>query len=73
MAKLEYFINLDERGEFYSDVRVARTGRTIAEFRTDDAIEWAEDGDDIRDAEAVLAHLQYLGVLKKKDTITKGN
>ena len=71
--KYEYFINLDERGEFYSDVRVASTGRTVSEFDTEEAIEWAEDGYNIRDPETVLMNLIERGIVRKGSTITKGN
>jgi hypothetical protein len=72
-VKLEYFINLDERGEFYSDVRNAKTGETLIEFHTEEAIEWTEDGDNIRDAKTVLTYLIDVGVVRKGSTIEMGN
>lgn len=70
--KYEYFINLDERGEFYSDVRDAKTGETIIEFHRE-ADEWDEDDEDIRDCNAVLRYLIDCCIVPKGSTMTKGN
>jgi hypothetical protein len=70
--KLEYFINLDERGEFYSDVRDAATGETIVEFHRE-ADEWDEDDEDVRDCNAVLRYLIDSCIVPKGSTIVRGN
>lgn len=59
-----YYINLDERGEFYADVRNS-AGETICEFHTQDARELIEDGliKNIRDPHEVGRHLISTGVL----------
>ena len=64
MNRLEYFINLDERGEFYADVR--RDGKTIFEI---EGFEIFEDGfmKHKEDLEGLENYLSYLGLLSAFD------
>ncbi len=75
MKEYEYFINLDERGEFYADVRDPDTGDTIFEITTPDATELVEDGfvKNLHDAAEIESHLIYLGVIEPDDEVIKGN
>lgn len=63
---LGYFINLDERGDFYADVRDP-SGSTIFEVRADDdgTIDLIEDGfmRDRSDLAGLSQHLRDLGII----------
>ena len=70
MAKYFYHINLDERGEFFADVRNSR-GKTFFEIH---GFEIFEDGfmrhkDDIFGLED---HLLNIRVMKDRDTLQLG-
>lgn len=63
--KLEYFINLDERGEFYADVR--RNGDTIFEIQ---GFEIFEDGfmRNKHDLAGLTEYLNSLGLIEDNDS-----
>lgn len=70
--KFGYYVNLDERGEFYADVRNTG-GETVFEIRISDAEDSniVEDGfmahkNDVRGLEE---HLADLGVIGKSDEV----
>ena len=71
MTTYEYFINLDERGEFFADVR-SPMGTTIFEIHGFDIF---EDGfmRNNQDLDGLESHLQDLGLLEAEDTICHGN
>ena len=66
----EYFINLDERGEFSADVRNA--GKTVFEIEGFDIF---EDGfmDHKRDLSGLTEYLCDLGIIFHKDAIVLAN
>lgn len=72
MKTYEYYINLDERGEFYSDVR-DENGETVVEFDTEFAIDASEQAMDIRDTDEIAEYLQMMGVISDDDEVIKGN
>lgn len=77
--KLEYFINLNERGSFYADVR--RDGKTIYEIWAgnelkEDETSIFEDGfmKNPRDLSGLTEYLNDLGLIQANDSsITFGN
>ena len=69
-GQYSYFINLDERGEFYADVR-NQNDRTIFEIK---GYEIFEDGfmKDKGDISGLTEYLRDLGLISKGATIQKG-
>lgn len=67
----EYYINLDERGEFYADVR-EHNGSTVFEIRGYDIFEdgFMESKDDL---EGLKNHLVSMKIMHDTDKIVKGN
>lgn len=70
-APLEYFINLDERGDFFADVRTAE-GDTVFEIHGFDIF---EDGfmRHKGDTEGLLDYLISLGIAAKGDRLAAAN
>lgn len=71
MAHYTYYINLDERGDFYADVRKGKyndNGKTVFEIRGFDMI---EDGfiRHTRDTDGILDYMIDNGLAKAGDTI----
>ena len=64
-----YFINLDERGEFYADVR-DESNNTIFEIKGFDIFEdgWMRNKNDLM---GLRNHLVGLGVMKDDDYLTR--
>ena len=64
-----YFINLDERGEFYADVR-DESNNTIFEIKGFDIFEdgWMRNKNDLM---GLKNHLVGLGVMKDDDDLTR--
>ncbi len=64
-----YFINLDERGEFYADVR-DDSNNTIFEIKGFDIFEdgWMRNKNDLM---GLRNHLVGLGVMKDDDDLTR--
>lgn len=72
--KLEYYINLDERGDFNSDVR--RNGETVFEIKDSDHLcEMIEDGflKHGRDINGLTEYLKSVELLRENETISYGN
>lgn len=74
----EYFINLDERGSFYADVRNPQ-GKTVFEIKAgnelaEDESSIFEDGfmQDKNDLSGLTEYLQDLQVIGQNDTIEHG-
>lgn len=71
-----YFINLNERGDFYADIRNSK-GKTVYEVKTDDlgVISQIEDGfiSSVYDIKGLESYLKDIGVLKQNDLLTKGS
>ena len=67
----EYFINLDERGEFYADVRDP-DGNTVLEIH---GFELFEDGfmEHKHDLDGLEGLLHMQGVMPKGATLVRGN
>ena len=70
MIKYEYFINLDERGEFFADVRTPE-GTTVFEIKgfeifQDGCMNHAEDLCNLAD------YLRDLGIMSQDDDLTFG-
>ena len=67
----EYYINLDERGEFYADVRNSN-GKTIWETHGFDVFEdgWMKHKNDL---DGLKEYLVFLGIMNKNQNIKKGN
>ena len=64
--KLDYYINLNERGEFYADVRTQDTDETIFEINGFDIF---EDGymDTTKDMVGLYEYMEELGLTKGFD------
>lgn len=70
MTTYYYYINLDERGDFFADVR-KENDETIVEFR--DAEDFYEDGfGDIRSVNDVEDYLKSVGVINADDEVEWG-
>ncbi|WP_199032193.1 hypothetical protein [Ralstonia sp. ASV6] len=67
-----YIVNLDERGEFYADVR-QEDGESIFEVRTEDdgTCDLVQDGfmDNVRDVKGLANHLREQGLMAKSDRL----
>lgn len=68
---LHYYINLDERGEFYADVRDS-FGDTVFQIRGFDIF---DDGfmAHKNDIAGLRKHLIDLGIMTEQQTLTTGN
>ena len=66
----EYFINLNERGEFYADVR-DETGQTVFEINDYDFFEngYVSNPEDIN---GLLDFMIEIGIADSSDSIIKG-
>ena len=76
MAKYTYYINLDERGEFFADVR-DQAEKTIFEIHSNDSGEiepivdgYMRHGSDLK---GLADYLSTVGLINKNDSIIKGN
>jgi hypothetical protein len=73
-SNFTYHINLDERGEFYADVRDS-DGNTVFEIRSEDdgSISLIEDGfmADKHDMEGLADHLKDMGIMESDDNLTE--
>jgi len=69
--KYEYYVNLDERGEFYADVRDPDE-QTVFEIHGFDIFEdgWMKHKNDI---DGLKKYLEHLGIMGPKDNLVKGN
>ena len=69
-ANLQYFINLDERGKFFADVR--RDEKTIFEIHDFDIFEegWMKHKKDLN---GLLEYLIDLGIAEPEEGLTNGN
>ena len=69
--RFEYFINLDERGDFYADVR-DESGATVYEIHGFDIF---EDGymRNKSDTWGLRSYMIDLGIMAPADTLTTGN
>ena len=68
-----YFINLDERGEFYADVRIGDVqGYSVFDIHGGDIF---EDGfmKNKEDLQGLKEYLVYLGIMKENQNLKKGN
>jgi len=67
----KYYINLDERGEFYADVRDPDE-KTVFEIK---GFQIFEDGfmDNKDDIEGLEAYMVELGIMDEDNTLEKGN
>ena len=70
MSIYTYHINLDERGEWSSDVRDTE-GQTIFAIDTASRLDLIEDGfvKCVHDAVGILDYLVYLGIVDAGDSI----
>lgn len=70
MKIYEYFINLDERGEFYADIRL--NDNTVYEIKGCDLI---DDGflKHKKDLEGLKEYLTDLKIMEKTDILINGN
>jgi hypothetical protein len=71
--QLFYFINLDERGEFYADIRIGESGKSIVEIDTDYAQFLSQERVNVRDVHSVEAYFKDLGDILKGERLLKGN
>jgi len=71
MRAFEYYINLDERGEFFADVRDSN-GKTIFEIHGFDLFEERYMLDKY-DVENLADHLVDLGILPSESSLTLAN
>ena len=70
----KYYVNLDERGEYYADIRDGQDN-TVWEVNTEGMSELIDDGfmnhkDDLSSLEAYLIEV---GIFPKDSGLTKGN
>lgn len=61
MKTLDYYINLNERGDFFADVRDRETDNTVFEIHGFDIF---EDGfmDSTKDMTGLYEYMEYLGL-----------
>ncbi len=78
-ATYKYYINLDERGSFYADVRNS-SDKTVFEIKTGNELAPGEtsifeDGfmKDKNDLEGLRQYLIQLGIMKSGQQLVKGN
>lgn len=73
MATFQYFINLDERGEFNADVRNEQ-GKTVYEIDTAEA-HWLFENYNINvnRKEQIQQYLIEMKLMKENDILVKGN
>lgn len=78
-AEFQYFINLDERGSFYADVRNT-SGKTVYEIKAGDEqlpneSNIFEDGymKNKYDLEGLKNYLVELGIMKSNQKLVRGN
>lgn len=73
MSTYRYHINLDERGEFYADVRDP-FGETVFEINTEAAYGLVEGGmvKDVRNPSKIKEHLVYLNFIDDGDEVISG-
>lgn len=69
---LEYYINLDERGEFYADIRT-QSGESIIEIDTDYAQFLSDEGVKLHNATSLREYFRLLGDLTLSDVLVKAN
>ena len=72
----DYYVNLDERGEFNADVRDPETEETIFEIHDADQLsEMIEDGfmRHSHDTYELENYLKELGIIEKYDAIALAN
>lgn len=74
MTTYEYFINFDERGSFYADVRKP-SGESVFEIKAEDEASIFEDGfmKHKTDLAGLTEYLQDLSILKQTDEIVLAN
>jgi len=75
MATYEYYVNLDERGDFNADVR-NKNGDTVFQIHDADELESMVDFGFMKhgkDIDGLQAHLQTIGVMTENDKLVKGN
>lgn len=70
----EYYVNLDERGEFYADLRRSDDQVTIWEIHTEDLAELVQDGyvKHGRDLDGILNYCVEMNIVKPHDVIVSG-
>ena len=70
-AIYRYFINLDESGCFYADVRNTR-GRSIFEIKGFEIFEdgWMRHSSDL---DGLKRYLVHLGLMKREQNLARGN
>lgn len=70
-AEFQYFINLDERGSFYADVRNT-SGKTVYEIKAGNIF---EDGymKNKYDLDGLKNYLVELGIMKPNQKLVRGN
>lgn len=75
-VQFDYFVNLDERGQFYADVR-NDYGNTVFAIRSEDDgnVGTVEDGfmKHTRDLDGLRDYLIFLGIMTEDDTLVMGN
>jgi hypothetical protein len=71
---LEYYVNLDERGSFYADLRRADDGVSIWEVREDYLAELIQDGyvRHGRDLDGLVDYWVETNIIKSNDVVTNG-
>lgn len=67
-----YFINLDERGEFYADIRDA-SDNTVLEIDTDYARFLSDERVNVYNVSSLLFYFQSIGDLPQDAFLFKGN
>jgi len=72
MKIFEYFINLDERGEFFADIRNDQ-GETILEIDTDYAQFLTEERVNLKSLWSVSSYFKLLGDIPKEAILKAGN
>lgn len=72
MRILKYYINLDERGEFYADIR-DENEKTILEIDTEYAQFLSDEGVKLHSVLSVREYLRGLGDFGLSDILVKAN
>ncbi len=72
MKTYKYYVNLDERGEYYADIR-DENETTIVEIDTEYAQFLSEERVKLDNMTSIWNHFRTIGMIEYKSILTKGN
>jgi sulfur relay (sulfurtransferase) DsrC/TusE family protein len=72
MKIFEYYINLDERGEFYADIR-DKSEKSVVEIDTDYAHFLSDERVNLKNVTQIRDYFRSIGLLPNDAILVKGN